>query len=110
MFSASSYNGAITLIPTSYNLEILAPAYKKLIGVTNVFDGKGNSAQGGDQACISALNTANSASADFCTVVDGDNHNFTLSGVQKGYVYEVVYTAVDYSGKVVAKKFYLELK
>ena len=109
-FSASSYNGGINLIPTSYNLEILAPAYKKLIGVTNVFDGKGNSAQGGDQACLSALNAANSASADFGTVVDGDSHNYTLSGVTAGYVYEVVYTAVDYSGKVVAKKFYLELK
>ena len=110
LFNAATYNGGITLYPTSYNLEILAPAYKKLIGVTNVFDGKGNSAQGGNDACISALNTANNASQYFGEVRDGEEHNFTLRGVQKGYVYEVVYTAVDYSGYVVAKKFYLELK
>lgn len=92
-----------TLVATSYTAELMAPSFKKLVGVTNVIkDGK--SAQDGDADCKAALDAANAG--DLATVVDGSQIKFNAS-LQKGYVYEIVYTAVDYHGLVDAKKFYV---
>lgn len=110
-FSASSMTSdGIILRPTSYSAEVLAPAFKKFVGVANVYkDGK--SAQGGDANCQAALKAANSSSEGFCTVQEGDwnKAQFKVSSQYKGYVYEIVYTAADYSGKIVVKRFYIEL-
>ena len=111
-FSASSMTSdGIILRPTSYSAEVLAPAFKKFVGVANVYkDGK--SAQGGDANCQAALKAANSSSEGFCTVQEGDwnKAQFKVSSqYYKGYVYEIVYTAADYSGKIVVKRFYIEL-
>lgn len=111
-FSASSMTSdGIILRPTSYSAEVLAPAFKKFVGVANVYkDGK--SAQGGDANCQAALKAANSSSEGFCTVQEGDwnKAQFKVSSqYKKGYVYEIVYTAADYSGKIVVKRFYIEL-
>lgn len=108
-FSASSMTSdGIILRPTSYSAEVLAPAFKKFVGVANVYkDGK--SAQGGNSDCQSALKAVNSSSEGFCTVQEGDWNKVQLKGAQKGYVYEIVYTAADYSGKIVVKRFYIEL-
>lgn len=111
-FSASSMTSdGIILRPTTYSAEVLAPAFKKFVGVANVYkDGK--SAQGGDANCQAALKAANSSSEGFCTVQEGDwnKARFKVSSqYKKGYVYEIVYTAADYSGKIVVKRFYIEL-
>lgn len=110
-FSASSMTSdGIILRPTSYSAEVLAPAFKKFVGVANVYkDGK--SAQGGDANCQAALKDANSSSEGFCTVQEGDwnKAQFKVSSQYKGYVFEIVYTAADYSGKIVVKRFYIEL-
>ena len=111
-FSASSMTSdGIILRPTTYSAEVLAPAFKKFVGVANVYkDGK--SAQGGDADCLAALKAANSSSEGFCTVQEGDwnKAQFKVSSqYKKGYVYEIVYTAADYSGKIVVKRFYIEL-
>lgn len=110
-FSASSMTSdGIILRPTTYSAEVLAPAFKKFVGVANVYkDGK--SAQGGDANCQAALKAANSSSEGFCTVQEGDwnKAQFKVSSQYKGYVYEIVYTAADYSGKIVVKRFYIEL-
>ena len=100
----------ISIYPTSYTAEIVAPAYKKLVGVTNVFDKNGNSAQGGNAACLKALENANNKSNGLAEVQYGTWNRAKLAlDATPGYVYEVVYTAVDYSGRVVAKKYYIEL-
>lgn len=111
-FSASSMTSdGIILRPTTYSAEVLAPAFKKFVGVANVYkDGK--SAQDGDANCQAALKAANSSSEGFCTVQEGDwnKAQFKVSSqYKKGYVYEIVYTAADYSGKIVVKRFYIEL-
>ncbi len=100
-----------TLIPTSFTAETVAPAYKKLIGVTNVYSAKNVSisAQNGDSGCKSALEKANSSGENIGQVVDGNTQFVTLSGLRTGYIYEIVYTAVDYSGKVVAEKYYVKV-
>ena len=46
----------------------------------------------------------------FCTVQDGQWNKAQLKGLEKGYVYEIVYTAADFSGKIVVKRFFVELK
>ena len=108
-FNAAGAAAGISLYPTSYTAEILAPAYMKLVGVTNVYkDGK--SAQGGDADCEAALKAVNSASESFASAKYGfELKDAKLMGAKAGYTYEVVYTAVDYSGKVVVKKYYIEL-
>lgn len=106
--AASMTSDGIILRPTSYSAEVLAPAFKKFVGVANVYkDGK--SAQGGNSDCQSALKAVNSSSEGFCTVQEGDWNKVQFKGAQKGYVYEIVYTAADYSGKIVVKRFYIEL-
>ena len=97
----------LTFIPTSYSLEYLAPAYKKLVGVTNVFKGSA-SAQAGDADCVAALNKVNEQAA-VAEVLAGDTYEVEAT-FEAGYVYEVVYTAVDFYGKVDAKKFYVTVK
>lgn len=96
---------SLNLIPTSHTLEILAPAYKKLVGVTNVFKGAAN-AQAGDKACKEALTKVNDQIAE---ILPGDTYVVSAT-FQAGYVYEVVYTAVDFFGMVDTKKFYVTVK
>ncbi len=98
-------NGSVTLIPTSYTAEILAPAYKKLVGVTNVFKGSA-SAQAGNSECVAALKKVNDQIAE---ILPGDTYTVAAT-FDAGYVYEVVYTAVDFHGMVNTKKFYVTVK
>ena len=108
-FNAAGAAAGISLYPTSYTAEILAPAYMKLVGVTNVYK-NGKSAQGGDADCEAELKDVNSASEGFASAKYGfELKDAKLMGAKAGYTYEVVYTAVDYSGKVVVKKYYIEL-
>ena len=100
----------VELLPTSYTGELVCPAFKKFVAVTNVYkaDALSVSAQDGDANCKDALDAVNSQSK-INEVLNGER--LTLSATfQKGYVYEIVYTAVDYHGKVDAKKFYLAVK
>lgn len=108
--AASMTTDGLILRPTTYSAEVLAPAFKKFVGVANVYY-NGKSAQGGDPECLAALKDANSSSEGFCTVQEGDwnKAQFKVSSQYKGYVYEIVYTAADFSGKIVVKRFYIEL-
>jgi TolA-binding protein len=95
------------LCPTTYTGEIIAPAYKKFVAVTNVSKG-GVSAKGGDATCKSILDKANAQKGMkkvFFGGIHADTHiNFSA---EAGYTYELLYSALDYSGKVVTKKFYV---
>ena len=99
----------VKFVPTSYTVEAIAPAYKKLVGVTNVYsmDRKKNAQDNGGEL-LSVLKDAN-AKAGVAEILEGDALvvNFTA---KKGYIYEVVYAAVDFSGKTVAKKYYVTVK
>ena len=95
----------VALAPTTYNLEVLSPAYKKFVAVTNVSK-NGVSAQDGNAACKSVLDKAN-AQNRIAEVIDGGFDDFLEFNVEPGYTYEILYTAVDYTGKNVAKKFYM---
>lgn len=101
-------SGNVKFVPTSYTAEMIAPAYKKLVGVTNVYSvDRTKNAQAGDSNCKAALDAANSGNV--AKVLDGDVLTVNFSA-KKGYIYEIVYTAVDYSGMNVAKKFYVTVE
>ncbi len=99
----------VQFIPTSYTAEVIAPAYKKLVGVTNVFSmDRNKSAQNGDADCLSVLKEAN-AKDGVAEILNGDTQIVNFSA-KKGYIYEVTYTSVDFSSFVVAKKYYVTVK
>lgn len=90
------YNGAtytkqgssIVLVATSYTAELLAPAYKKYITVTS---------PSGQKVSGVRLNQ----------VLDGDWHKVGFTASELG-TYTINYQAVDYSGNVVSKNFYVK--
>ncbi|MBR2378885.1 MAG: hypothetical protein IKA91_05570, partial [Bacteroidaceae bacterium] len=101
--------GDVQFVPTSYTAEFIAPAYKKLVGVTNVYSmDRSKNAQDNGGEYLTALNEANSK-AGVAEVLDGNTLVVDFTA-KKGYIYEVTYTSVDYSGMVVAKKFYVTVK
>lgn len=94
----------LTLYPTTYSAEILSPIFKKHIACVNAFRGD-KSAQGGNQACINALNAFNSG--DLNKVLEGKT--FTIPAmVKKGYTYEIAYSALDYNGQIVTRRYYIK--
>ena len=103
VFNCPGASGGIVLYPTTFNAEILAPAYKKFIAVTNVWD----NATGAEAA--SKINTANTSNAEFNTVIDGSRYGIAFNA-EKGYTYEIFYSALDYSGKISQRKYYVTVK
>ena len=91
-------SSSLTLIPTSYTLELLAPAYKKFIAVTDVWDAAGNPA---------AASVGQAANGENMLKVIDSEKTCTING-QAGYTYEIAYSAIDYHGKVVIKRFYVK--
>lgn len=101
MVAAESF----VLVPTTYTAELLAPAFKKYIAVTNVWNGKVN-AQDGDADCLSALKSANAG--DLNAVLEGATKTVEFNG-KAGYVYEITFSALDYSGKISNTKRYVKI-
>lgn len=102
---------AITLLPTTYTGEILASSFKKFIGVTNVW-ANGNeavSAANGDATCLSLLNNANTAYL-MNQPITGQTHRVPFAVSKAGYTYEIVYSALDFSGCTSTRKFYVTVK
>lgn len=105
----STTDGAIMLYPTSYSAELLAPAYKKYVAVANVYTADYSaSAQGGDAACLTALKNANSNGGGINEVIDGSQYYVPFSG-DAGYIYEIVYSAVDYNGYVNTLRYWIKV-
>ena len=77
-------------VASSYSGEILAPAYKKYVHVTDAPTG------------------ANVSGANLNKVIDGNIHKIGFEADKEG-TYEITYEAVDYSGVKVAKKFYVKV-
>lgn len=99
---------SFTMCPTSYTAELVAPAFKKFVAVTNVFANGQDAHSSAD--CKAKLQAANNGNAGLNTVLDGTVRYIDVQGLQAGYVYEIVYSAVDFSGVIVADKYYVTVK
>ncbi len=103
-------DGVANIIATSYTGEIIAPAVKKFVGVTNVFKGT-ESAQDGNVDCKAALDAVNGGESEYVNkVFSGSRYGIAVENMKKGYTYELFYSALDYSGKISARKFYVTVK
>ena len=80
----------VLLLPTSYTLEYIAPAYKKYITVT---DPAGAKVTTGD---------------NINKVIDGSIRKAGFTATKPG-VYTITYDAVDYAGNKVSKNFYVKV-
>jgi hypothetical protein len=96
-------SGKVTFLPTSYTAEIIAPAFKKHVAVTNVFKGD-KSAQGNDYDCQKALQNANQY---LNKVLSGTTREIEVTFDNGGFTYEIAYSALDYSGKISMHKYYV---
>lgn len=99
----------INLYINSYSGEFLVPSYKKFIAVTNVYkDGKNADT---DPALMKALKTANSVEY-FNKVIDGDRYAvvFAPDKSVSNATYEIVYSSLDFHGKISQRKYYVTVK
>jgi hypothetical protein len=69
---------------------------------------RSKSAQKGDADCLAALKAAN-AKEGVAEILDGDTQIVNFSA-KKGYIYEVTYASVDFSGMTAAKRYYVTVK
>ena len=79
----------VLLLPTSYTLEYIAPAYKKYITVK---DPSGNTVTG----------------ENIGKVISGNIHKAGFTATREG-VYTITYDAVDYTGRKVNKTFFIKV-
>ena len=100
--------GNINFVPTTWTLELVVPLAKKHVAVTNVIDGS-KSAKGGDATCKAELNRVNS-SPTLNTVLSGEKRRAYATELKSGYIYEVAYSALDFHGKISARKYYIKIK
>ena len=101
--------GAIMFYPTTYNLEIVSPAFKKFVGICNAVNvATGKSAQDGDAAAKAALDKANKGTL-FNEVIDGRNLRVATGDLTPGFIYEVAYSALDYRGFTSTNKYYFQV-
>lgn len=100
--------GALDFGLTGYTGEFLTPAYKKYVAVTNVYK-DGQDADSSEEL-MSALKKANSAPY-FDEIIDGDRWAvaFMPDASLEGATYEIVYSALDYHGKISQRKFYVKV-
>ena len=101
----------IALVPTSYSLELFAPAYKKSLIVTNAYKNN-KSAQNGDATLKTAVQNLNKdLKADGFDLYSGTSLQkqfiFDASKYESGITFEIAYTAVDYEGQIGGRKCYI---
>jgi hypothetical protein len=87
--ATGSFSGELSLVPTSYTAEILAPAYKKFIVITEV-DG--------------AAATAADNPGQLGEVLEGDVQQIKFTP-EAGKSYTIAYSAMDYFGNVVTNYY-----
>ena len=108
--------GYVQIEPTTMTAESVCPCYRKFVAVTNAFkEDYSTSAKAGNAACKAALDEANKPAPDALNnlgvhsmkTVYSDNQDLVFA-VQPGYVYEIAYVALDYSGKTCVHKYYVK--
>ncbi|MDE6444373.1 MAG: hypothetical protein K2K64_08155, partial [Muribaculaceae bacterium] len=88
----------------SFSGELLVPAYRKIVTVSNVYQ------NGVEVANAKTLLEKANSGDDINTVIDGDRHKVALTTLEKGYTYEIFYSALDYRGVTSSRKYYIEVK
>ena len=103
-------NGNVGLYASSYTAELVAPAFKKYVAVSNVYEKKNGKVVVAENAA-SEIAKANSE-GNFNKVMDGNTIRYSLpvSNLKKGLIYEIVYQGLDFHGVTSTQKFYITVK
>jgi len=99
--------GSVTLRPTSFSFEYFAPAYKKFVGISNVYKASDKSELPETQAIEIASRAKGNNMGKVITPSLTHDDEVIIKG-EAGYIYEILYTAVDYHGVSTIKKFYIQ--
>lgn len=94
---------------TSYNAEIVAPSYKKVVAITDVIDNAtGNSVADAQSQCV-AINSSTDFLAEVCP---GYQKRFVIptTNMKSGHTYEILYTSVDYHGVTATCRYYVTMR
>ncbi len=110
---SSGAQSELTMVASSYTAELLAPACKKMVVVTNVYspDRTKDALHTNDAKCIEALKYANSNGGSLIgNVVSGvvRDFPFVTKSDYANYIFEVSYFAVDFSGKQSRVRYYIQ--
>ena len=118
-FSASvaSAGDVVVLQPTTVTLETVAPAFKKHLAISNVYYNGKDAVYNVNNDALNAMKAANQA-IGATEVIDGGTQEgihtlkpFAIpASAKSGMVFEIVYTALGYDGKIAGKKFYIRVK
>ena len=98
----------LSLVPTTWNLELIVPIAKKHVAVTDVIYGT-KSAKGGDSTCKGELSRVNE-SPTLNVLLSGEQRRAYASNLKSGYTYEIAYSALDFHGKMATRKYYITIK
>ena len=99
--------GTYELVITSLTNEIITPAYKKLIAVTNFTEASSGKDRGDSQIADYIKDEVNTG--DFGTVLDGETKIVKFKPSKPG-IYEILISTIDYSGYIYNRKFYVNVK
>ena len=104
-------NGNVGLYASSYTAELVAPAFKKYVAVSNVYEKKNDGKIVVAENAASEIAKANGSKL-FNEVVDGNTIRYSLpvSNLKKGLIYEIVYQGLDFHGVTSTQKFYITVK
>lgn len=110
---SSGAQSELTMVASSYTAELLAPACKKMVVVTNVYspDRSKDALNSKDTKCINALKYANNNGGSLIrNVVSGvvRDFPFVTTSEYANYIFEVSYFAVDFSGKQSRVRYYIQ--
>lgn len=98
---------ALELFVTSYTAELIAPSYAKYVVVTRVLDKNGNKV-GGSKDMVNRIN----GSSEFLNkMLRGDQQRVIIDAneLESGYIYEVLYSSLDYRGNSSSRLYYFQV-
>ena len=98
--------GGIILYTTSFNAELLAPAYKKYVAVT-MYETQKEDGSWKVSSKKTVTQAINKEYPEYYNVVmDGERYAIPFNPTEPGR-YTIYYSAMDYSGFVAAERFYV---
>ena len=106
---ATPFTGSdVDLVLTSLTNEIITPAYKKFVAVTNYTDPNTYKDYQNDGQFESVINGIN-GNGEIGVVLDGATKTVTFNAPQKG-IYELLLSTIDYDGYIYNRKFYVNVQ
>ena len=101
---------AIELYATSYTGELIAPSFAKYVAVSRVFEIKDGKVVKHSQS-EDMVNTINANNKYLNVLLQGTQQKVAIDarGLDTNYIYEVLYTSVDYRGYTSSRLYYINV-